>query len=78
MCAATYPLDKSLILIGLFLWLLYLLQTRIDEYDYSTALEGQQPKPFEEHWRKHTLSYQDVKSGKVRNPKQSAFVCLFV
>ena len=38
---------------------------RIDEFDYSKPLQGQQKRPFEEHWRKHTLSYVDVKSGKV-------------
>ncbi|NXC16696.1 SDHA dehydrogenase, partial [Corythaeola cristata] len=38
---------------------------RIDEFDYSKPLQGQQRKPFEEHWRKHTLSYVDVPSGKV-------------
>ena len=36
-----------------------LFQTRIDEYDYSKPLEGQSPKKFEDHWRKHTLSYID-------------------
>ncbi|KAK3782418.1 hypothetical protein RRG08_033059 [Elysia crispata] len=39
---------------------------RIDEYDYSKPVEGQQKKPFDEHWRKHTLSYVDDKSGKVK------------
>ncbi|KAJ8273119.1 hypothetical protein GJAV_G00097650 [Gymnothorax javanicus] len=38
---------------------------RVDEYDYSKPLQGQQMKPFEEHWRKHTLSYVDPKTGKV-------------
>jgi succinate dehydrogenase (ubiquinone) flavoprotein subunit len=38
---------------------------RIDEYDYSKPIEGQKPKPFEEHWRKHTLSWQDPETGKV-------------
>lgn len=38
---------------------------RIDEYDYSKPIQGQQKKPFGEHWRKHTLSYVDVKTGKV-------------
>lgn len=38
---------------------------RIDEYDYSKPIEGQRKKPFEEHWRKHTLSYVDSKTGKV-------------
>ncbi|KAK0066146.1 succinate dehydrogenase [ubiquinone] flavoprotein subunit mitochondrial [Biomphalaria pfeifferi] len=39
--------------------------TRIDEYDYSKPLEGQQKKTFEQHWRKHTLAYVDTKTGKV-------------
>ncbi|RMC15772.1 hypothetical protein DUI87_07976 [Hirundo rustica rustica] len=38
---------------------------RIDEFDYSKPLQGQQRKPFEEHWRKHTLSYVDIPTGKV-------------
>ena len=40
-------------------------QDRIDEYDYSKPVKGQTKKPFDEHWRKHTLSYQDPKTGKV-------------
>ena len=40
-------------------------QERIDEYDYSKPIDGQKKKPFDEHWRKHTLSYQDPKTGKV-------------
>lgn len=40
-------------------------KVRIDEYDYSKPIQGQQKKPFEEHWRKHTLSYVDIKTGKV-------------
>uniref|UniRef100_A0A2D4PK50 succinate dehydrogenase n=1 Tax=Micrurus surinamensis TaxID=129470 RepID=A0A2D4PK50_MICSU len=40
-------------------------KVRIDEYDYSKPIPGQQKKPFEQHWRKHTLSYVDVKTGKV-------------
>uniref|UniRef100_A0A2K5D4J9 Succinate dehydrogenase [ubiquinone] flavoprotein subunit, mitochondrial n=1 Tax=Aotus nancymaae TaxID=37293 RepID=A0A2K5D4J9_AOTNA len=40
-------------------------KVRIDEYDYSKPVQGQQKKPFEEHWRKHTLSYVDVGTGKV-------------
>lgn len=43
----------------------HLLQVRVDEYDYAKPLQGQQKKPFEEHWRKHTLSYTDPKTGKV-------------
>lgn len=38
---------------------------RIDEYDYSKPTENQQPKPFEQHWRKHTLSKIDLKTGQV-------------
>nr|WCZ69507.1 succinate dehydrogenase [Eocanthecona furcellata] len=38
---------------------------RIDEYDYSKPLEGQKKKPIEEHWRKHTLTTIDPKTGEV-------------
>ena len=38
---------------------------RLDEFDYSKPLEGQQPKPIEQHWRKHTLTTVDIKSGQV-------------
>uniref|UniRef100_A0A8C4QKV8 Succinate dehydrogenase [ubiquinone] flavoprotein subunit, mitochondrial n=1 Tax=Eptatretus burgeri TaxID=7764 RepID=A0A8C4QKV8_EPTBU len=38
---------------------------RDDELDYSKPLEGQQKKPFHEHWRKHTLALVDEDSGKV-------------
>ncbi|XP_072383600.1 succinate dehydrogenase [ubiquinone] flavoprotein subunit, mitochondrial-like [Diabrotica undecimpunctata] len=38
---------------------------RVDEYDYSKPLEGQQKKPSSEHWRKHTLTTIDDKTGKV-------------
>uniref|UniRef100_A0A8C1V509 succinate dehydrogenase n=1 Tax=Cyprinus carpio TaxID=7962 RepID=A0A8C1V509_CYPCA len=38
---------------------------RVDEYDYSKPLQGQVKKPFEQHWRKHTMSYVDPKTGKV-------------
>nr|XP_023029349.1 succinate dehydrogenase [ubiquinone] flavoprotein subunit, mitochondrial [Leptinotarsa decemlineata] len=40
-------------------------KTRIDEYDYSKPLEGQQKKPLKDHWRKHTLTTIDEKTGKV-------------
>lgn len=43
----------------------FLLQDRVDEYDYSKPLQGQAKKPYEQHWRKHTLSYVDPKTGKV-------------
>jgi len=32
---------------------------RIDEYDYGKPLEGQEKVPYDDHWRKHTLSYTD-------------------
>lgn len=38
---------------------------RSDEYDYTKPLEGQVAKPLDQHWRKHTLSYQDHETGKV-------------
>ncbi|CAL8144163.1 unnamed protein product [Orchesella dallaii] len=38
---------------------------RLDEYDYSKPLTGQTAKPFEQHWRKHTLSTVDTETGKV-------------
>ncbi|GFU12068.1 succinate dehydrogenase flavoprotein subunit, mitochondrial [Nephila pilipes] len=36
---------------------------RMDEYDYSKPLDGQQKKPISEHWRKHTLSWIDSKGN---------------
>jgi succinate dehydrogenase (ubiquinone) flavoprotein subunit len=42
------------------------LQQRIDEYDYSKPLEGQTPKPLDQHWRKHTLTKMDIQTGKVK------------
>jgi len=38
---------------------------RVDEYDYSKPIEGQKSVPFEQHWRKHTMSSVDAKTGKV-------------
>ncbi|BFZ11279.1 hypothetical protein BsWGS_14318 [Bradybaena similaris] len=38
---------------------------RVDEYDFSKPLEGQTKLPIEKHWRKHTLSYVDPKTGQV-------------
>ncbi|CAL8103045.1 unnamed protein product [Calicophoron daubneyi] len=39
---------------------------RIDEFDYSKPLEGQTRKAMKDHWRKHTLCFQDLQSGKVK------------
>jgi len=36
---------------------------RMDEFDYSKPLEGQVRKPWEDHWRKHTLSFTDGDTG---------------
>uniref|UniRef100_A0A1I8BJ47 succinate dehydrogenase n=1 Tax=Meloidogyne hapla TaxID=6305 RepID=A0A1I8BJ47_MELHA len=38
---------------------------RSDEFDYSKPLEGQKKKTHEEHWRKHSIIYQDPETGKV-------------
>ncbi|XP_045784400.1 succinate dehydrogenase [ubiquinone] flavoprotein subunit, mitochondrial-like [Maniola jurtina] len=38
---------------------------REDEMDYSKDTKGQTAKPIEQHWRKHSLSSVDLKSGKV-------------
>lgn len=48
---------------------LVIFQDRVDEYDYSKPLQGQEQKPYEQHWRKHTLSYVDAKTGKVRSSR---------
>lgn len=40
-------------------------KTRVDEYDYSRPVRNQRKKPFEEHWRKHTLSWMDPETGEV-------------
>ena len=37
---------------------------RVDEIDYSKPPQGQTPKPIEQHWRKHTLSWMDPATGK--------------
>lgn len=36
---------------------------RIDEYDYSKPLEGQTKRPFDSHWRKHTLAWTEHNTG---------------
>merc|ERR1719412_1426297 len=38
---------------------------RIDEYDYGKPLEGQEKVPYDQHWRKHTLSTID-ESGETK------------
>jgi succinate dehydrogenase (ubiquinone) flavoprotein subunit len=38
---------------------------RIDEYDYSKPVDGQQKVPYEKHWRKHTLAFVDQNTGRV-------------
>ncbi|XP_064803029.1 succinate dehydrogenase [ubiquinone] flavoprotein subunit, mitochondrial-like [Oncorhynchus masou masou] len=38
---------------------------RMDELDYARPLAGQERKPFQQHWRKHTMSTVDPKTGEV-------------
>jgi len=40
-------------------------KNRVDEYDYSKPIEGQQKKPIEQHWRKHTLAWINTDTGDV-------------
>lgn len=40
-------------------------KTRVDEYDYSKPVEGQQKKPITEHWRKHSLLWINEQTGEV-------------
>ena len=40
-------------------------QERVDEYDYNKPIDDQTPIPFSQHWRKHTMSFMDVETGKV-------------
>lgn len=49
----------------------------MDEYDYSKSLQGQVKKPMDQHWRKHTLSYVDPKTGKVTIFSLSLTIHLF-
>jgi succinate dehydrogenase (ubiquinone) flavoprotein subunit len=46
------------------------LKHRMDEYDYSNLetnpIANQKQKSFDQHWRKHTLSYTDSDTGKVK------------
>lgn len=41
-------------------------KVRIDEYDYSKPLDGQVARPVNKHWRKHTLTKMDPKTGAVK------------
>ncbi|KJE89827.1 succinate dehydrogenase flavoprotein subunit [Capsaspora owczarzaki ATCC 30864] len=41
-------------------------KARSDEFDYSKPLAGQTKRPFNEHWRKHTLSTIDPLTGRVQ------------
>lgn len=44
---------------------MFYFKLRVDEFDYSKSVEGQKRVPFEQHFRKHTLSYTDPETGKV-------------
>ena len=39
-------------------------KVRVDEFDYSKPIEGQQRVPFEKHFRKHSLTTIDLDTGK--------------
>ncbi|KAK7873941.1 hypothetical protein R5R35_012952 [Gryllus longicercus] len=39
---------------------------RIDEFDFSKPTDGQKPRTFDEHWRKHTLTTLDERTGDVK------------
>lgn len=45
--------------------MLAVFQDRVDEYDYARPLQGQEQTPYDQHWRKHTLSTVDKDTGKV-------------
>lgn len=38
---------------------------RIDEYDYKKPVSEQEQVPFDDHWRKHTMSTIDTQTGEV-------------
>lgn len=38
---------------------------RIDEYDYSKPIGNQEPKSLDQHWRKHTLTKINPRTGEV-------------
>ncbi|RVE50488.1 hypothetical protein evm_004817 [Chilo suppressalis] len=38
---------------------------RIDEFDYSKDIKGQTQKTMDQHWRKHSMSMVDRKTGDV-------------
>ncbi|KAL1513921.1 hypothetical protein ABEB36_003259 [Hypothenemus hampei] len=48
---------------------------RIDEYDYSKPIRNQKKRAFEEHWRKHTLSWMDIDTGEVCLTYRSVIDC---
>lgn len=39
---------------------------RIDEFDYKKDIKTQKKRSFDEHWRKHTLSWMDPTTGQVK------------
>lgn len=40
-------------------------KNRMDEYDYSKPIENQQSNSLDQHWRKHTLTKIDPRTGNV-------------
>ena len=49
---------------------LFSLKQRVDEYDYPTLsknpISNQKQKSFDQHWCKHTLSYTNSDTDKVK------------
>jgi len=37
----------------------------MDEFDYSKPTDGQEKKPFEKHWRKHSMIKSNIETGEV-------------
>lgn len=47
---------------------------RVDEFDYAKPVRNQKRKSFEDHWRKHTLSWMDAATGEVYSISSEVFL----
>lgn len=47
---------------------------RIDEYDYSKPIGNQKPKSLDQHWRKHTLTKINPRTGEVNIKLYSNYI----
>ncbi|CAH1776084.1 unnamed protein product [Owenia fusiformis] len=50
---------------------------RLDELDYSKPLEGQVKKDMKDHWRKHTMAWQDIESGNITRQSVKQYLLQF-